>query len=132
MLLENTLMDDRIRQCIAGIGININQAEFKSNAPNPVSLVQITGVSYTLDSILDETLNNISHYYDKIKAGKNNEIIRHYKESLFRKDGYHLYNDDKSCFLARIKDVEPSGILVLETIDNQERHFAFKEVKYIL
>jgi BirA family biotin operon repressor/biotin-[acetyl-CoA-carboxylase] ligase len=132
MLLENTLTGDRIGQCVAGIGINVNQTEFKSNAPNPVSLAQITGICLYSENILDETLNNISHYYDKLKAGEDNEVMKQYKESLFRKDGYHLYNDEETDFYARIKDIEPSGILVLETEDNRERHFAFKEVKYIL
>jgi BirA family biotin operon repressor/biotin-[acetyl-CoA-carboxylase] ligase len=132
ILLENTLVDDRIGQCVAGIGININQSEFKSNAPNPISLAQITGISYNPEVILDEVLNNISSYYDTIKAGKSDKVVKLYKESLFRRAGYHLYNDEKTDFLARIKDIEPSGILVLETEDNSERHFAFKEVKYVL
>nr|WP_185155684.1 biotin--[acetyl-CoA-carboxylase] ligase [Dysgonomonas sp. 521] len=132
ILLENTLIDDSIGQSVAGIGININQAEFKSNAPNPVSLAQITGIKYNLEHILDNVLSNISLYYDAIKAGKSDEVVKHYKGSLFRREGYHLYNDGQTDFLARIKDIEPSGILVLETKDNAERHFAFKEVKYVL
>jgi len=132
ILLENTLIEDKIRQSVAGIGININQTDFKSNAPNPVSLRQITDCDYNVENILDDVLNNLTRYYNKIKDGKEKEIIRYYKDLLFRKDGYHLYNDGKIDFLARIKDIEPSGILVLETVTGSIKHFAFKEVKYIL
>ena len=43
MLIENTLVGRCIENCIIGAGININQQTFCSDAPNPVSLRQITG-----------------------------------------------------------------------------------------
>ena len=42
MLIENTLVGRCIENCIIGAGININQQTFCSDAPNPVSLRQIT------------------------------------------------------------------------------------------
>ena len=132
ILLENTIIEDRIGQSVAGIGININQEEFKSNAPNPVSLKQITGKEYDLEGILNIVTDNIKKYYWQIGNGNAELIIEEYKEALFRKEGYHLYSDGKSEFLARIKNIEPSGLLVLETKDNTIKRFAFKEVKYIL
>ena len=39
ILIENTLSGYSISQSIAGIGININQQTFLSNAPNPISLI---------------------------------------------------------------------------------------------
>ena len=39
---ENDLSGHHIRRSIAGIGININQEVFNSDAPNPVSLKQTT------------------------------------------------------------------------------------------
>lgn len=131
ILLENTIIEDRIRQSVAGIGININQDEFKSNAPNPVSLKQITNRRFDLENILKEVISDIHKYYQQIKNGSIEPIVEEYKEYLFRKDGYHLYDDGKSEFLARIKNIEPSGLLVLETKDNTIKRFAFKEVKYI-
>ena len=43
ILIENDLSGHFIGRCISGVGININQKEFHSDAPNPVSLKQITG-----------------------------------------------------------------------------------------
>lgn len=43
MLIEHSLQGARIKNTITGIGINVNQTTFVSNAPNPVSLAQITG-----------------------------------------------------------------------------------------
>lgn len=46
MLIENDLMGIHISQSIAGVGININQKEFHSSAPNPISIIQITHREY--------------------------------------------------------------------------------------
>ncbi len=132
ILLENTILEDNIGHSVAGIGININQENFRSDAPNPVSLKQITNRDYNLEEILKTVVDNINVYYQQINIGKTDSLIKQYKESLFRKDGYHLYNDGLSNFLARIQDVDSSGILILKTKEGEERHFAFKEVKYII
>lgn len=132
ILLENTILEDNIGHSVAGIGININQENFRSEAPNPVSLKQITNRDYNLEEILKTVVDNINVYYQQIKIGKTDSLIKQYKESLFRKDGYHLYNDGISNFLARIQDVDSSGLLILKTKEGEERHFAFKEVKYII
>lgn len=132
ILLENTILEDNIGHSVAGIGININQENFRSDAPNPVSLKQITNRDYNLEEILKTVVDNINVYYQQINIGKTDSLIKQYKESLFRKDGYHLYNDGISDFLARIQDVDSSGILILKTKEGEERHFAFKEVKYII
>lgn len=132
ILVENRLNEDNIEQSIVGIGININQNKFISDAPNPISLKQITEERHNLFEILNKTRNNILNYNLQLQLGNTNSIQKRYKDLLFRNEGYHLYNDGGSDFEARIKDIEPSGLLVLETKEGIERQFAFKEVKYIL
>lgn len=132
ILVENRLNGDNIEQSIAGIGININQNKFIGDAPNPISLKQITGERHNLFEILDKVRVNILNYNLQLQSGNINSIRKRYKELLFRREGYHPYNDGTTGFVARIKDIEPSGLLLLETKEGIERRFAFKEVKYIL
>lgn len=132
ILIENDLLGDRLNQSIIGIGLNINQKEFFSNAPNPISLYQITGIEHDRLQILNDIAERIHHYYTLLKLGKKAEIRNEYKEHLFRKDGYHLFHDGEHEFTARIKDVEDCGLLVLEDEKGADRSFAFKEVRYIL
>lgn len=132
ILIENSLSGEEIKESIAGIGINLNQEDFRSNAPNPVSLKQITGVELDRQAILNEVCNNIELYYNCMLQENNEYIISAYKDLLFRREGFHLFNDNTKDFHARIKDVRPDGILVLETETGTERKFAFKEVKYVL
>lgn len=132
ILIENNLMEEHISQSVMGIGININQEQFISNAPNPVSLKQITSKEYDKEAILRQIVEQLISYFEKLKSKDTTDIIYNYKQSLFRREGFHLYNDGKNDFKARIKDIEPSGLLVLETEEGTFHHFAFKEVKFIL
>ena len=43
ILIENTLSSAGISTCIIGLGLNVNQQTFRSDAPNPISLFNIIG-----------------------------------------------------------------------------------------
>lgn len=132
ILIENTLNGSEIKDSICGIGININQDKFHNSLPNPVSLKQITGEYYAPMSMLKELREFLFSYYEKLKSGEVQNIREHYKESLYRKTGYHLFNDNTNDFMAEIEDIAPDGTLVLKTESGASRCFAFKEVKYVL
>ena len=52
ILIENELEGGYIVQSIIGIGLNINQEVFYSNAPNPVSLKQILDVDIDIQEVM--------------------------------------------------------------------------------
>ena len=54
ILIENSIIGDKIENTIAGIGLNINQNNFVSDAPNPVSLRMVTGKNYDLSNCLNQ------------------------------------------------------------------------------
>ena len=132
ILIENDLMGRNISQSIAGIGININQEEFHSPAPNPVSLYQITGKQYDIFEVLKNIMLRIQSYYCQLKKNDTLSIVAHYEKSLFRKEGMHRYKDTNGEFLARIVCVEPEGRLILEDEMQAKRRYMFKEVEYLL
>ncbi|MDL2278721.1 biotin--[acetyl-CoA-carboxylase] ligase, partial [Parabacteroides sp. OttesenSCG-928-G07] len=116
---------------IIGIGININQEVFRSKAPNPISLLQITGKKYHREDILDMFLSYFYSYYLLLLQEKQDEIREAYNHALYRKDNYHRYKDDNGIFEAIIADIEPSGHLLLQLQDGSIRRYAFKEVSFI-
>lgn len=131
-LIENDLTGIYVSRSISGTGVNINQKEFKSNAPNPVSLTQITGQHYEPKDILKQITERIAFYYGLLKAGDHLTIMNRYKDRLYRKNGLHRYADSNGEFKARIIDVEPIGKLVLEDETGEIRKYMFKEVSFIL
>lgn len=133
ILIENQLIEDHLYQSIIGVGLNVNQIKFRSDATNPVSMRLINnGQENDRSAILSLISYYIQVYYDEIKNGQKDKIIQDYKDSLFRRNGYYEYIDENGYFTARIKDVEPNGMLILEKKDGEIKRYAFKEVQYIL
>ena len=132
MLIENDLAGQFIYSSILGIGININQKEFKSNAPNPVSLYQIIGKRTDRENFLQEFLERLYANYLLLLQEKEVLIQEAYRQSLYRREGFHLYEDANGRFEAAIEEIEPSGYLHLRLRDNTIRRYEFKEVRFVM
>ena len=132
MLIENDLAGQFIYSSILGIGININQKEFKSNAPNPVSLYQIIGKRTDREKFLQEFLERLYANYLLLLQEKEVLIQEAYRQSLYRREGFHLYEDANGRFEAAIEEIEPSGYLHLRLRDNTIRRYEFKEVRFVI
>lgn len=132
ILIENSLSGMNLDRCIIGIGLNINQELFVSDAPNPVSLKQITGRTYDRSTLLQHILVRIRQDYQALQRGETEAIVRRYFQALYRNEGLHPFSDADGPFLARIADVEADGHLVLEDDNGLLRRYVFKEVQYLL
>lgn len=128
-LSECSFYGSFIDDCILGSGINVNQEVFVSDAPNPISLRLITGECYDLDAILDAIIERLEKYIETINSGDYDSIYSLYYRSLFRRQGFNSYSDEKGDFMARIVEVQPNGYLVLERNDGTRQSYAFKEVR---
>ena len=131
MLIENDLGGRTIFCSIIGIGLNLNQQIFYSDAPNPVSLTQITGEEYDRQEVLNRFLHIFYAHYLQLLQENYDTIRKSYRAALYRRDGYYLYSDADSHFEGRIYDIESTGHLVLQMKDGTLRRYAFKEVSYI-
>ena len=132
ILIENDLTGTHIARSILGIGININQKTFISDAPNPISLKQITGQEYDATSILKAVMQRIRNYYSLLKQGDITPIIQRYQNALFHKNGIYSYCDAEGEFKAEIIGVEPDGHFLLQDENGKIRRYVFKEVQYLL
>ncbi len=131
ILIENELSGRNLDACIIGVGLNLNQYEFMSDAPNPVSLWQITGTDHDATTLLERIVTRFYKYYQQIKAGTTEEVESRYHDALLRIDGYYTYRDETGTFEARIHHIEPDGHLVLEDREGKLRPYNFKEVVYV-
>jgi BirA family biotin operon repressor/biotin-[acetyl-CoA-carboxylase] ligase len=129
ILIETSVGQSFISDAIIGVGLNINQSDFPSDIPNPVSLRQIINKKVSRKELLGNILKNFSDiYYNTYYE----QITKLYKRSLFRVSGYFYYRAKGENFLACIVDVLSDGRLVLEETDGTQTAFYFKEVEYVL
>lgn len=142
ILIENAIIGNEVKYSIAGIGLNINQTEWKSDAPNPVSLKQITGKEYNID----ERMEALAHAIREVLSEPEEEVWAYYKAHLYRKDGFWPFvertvstqptmNADKLTegqFMARIADILPTGEIVLEDPEGIRKKYHFKEIRFVV
>jgi len=126
MLIENRLQGTDIKDSIIGIGLNVNQRAFMSDAPNPVSLLQLTGKETDRDELLQRFLMTFGEVMARGTAASD------YRRRLYRREGWHQFKDAAGCFLAEIADVQEDGCLVLRDENGTLRSYAFKEVQFII
>lgn len=132
MLLEHDLCGSHIATTLTGVGLNVNQEIFKSDAPNPVSLRQITGTEIAAGQLLQHILCQFTAYYRLLQKGQYSLVHRHYMERLYRRNGLHSYRDRNGTFQAEITDISPLGVLTLRRPDGSLHHYAFKELSYLI
>lgn len=133
ILIEHSIMGRQIMRTIAGVGVNINQQEFLSDAPNPVSVLQLTGKNHEIADVAKALGEKIDSRMAQI--AEEGRVHAEFLSKLWRGDG-RLYpfrdvarNEEIN---ARIEDIAPDGILSLRTDEGDLRKYAFKEVEFIL
>lgn len=135
ILIECGLSGEYVEYVIAGIGVNVNQRLFVSDAPNPVSLCQLTDREYPVEAAEDMLIASVLRRMEAVASQPEWEgLRREYASLLWHREGWHPYRDNLRGeeFEGRLVGVSPSGILSLEDRDGQLRAFSFKEVTAIL
>jgi BirA family biotin operon repressor/biotin-[acetyl-CoA-carboxylase] ligase len=129
ILIEHRVAGAHIQSSLCGIGVNINQEQFLSDAPNPVSLFQLLGRELPLQEVLEELLECIGKRYEQIHryAELENDFLRH----MYRSTGIYDFEDERGIFRASVGGIDEYGQLILKDTDGRERVYAFKEVRYV-
>ena len=128
ILVENAIIGNEVKYSIAGIGLNVNQTTFVSDAPNPVSLKQITGKEYDIDQWMKDLLDAVHVVLNEPEEA----IWTYYKAHLYRREGWYPFEDKNGTFEARISDVLPTGEIVLRDQQGKEQKYHFKQVRYVI
>ena len=124
ILIENSLQGSVIRDSIVGVGLNVNQRQFQSDAPNPISLWQICEHETDREQLLKDILAALGRLLGQ-------EVREQYLAMLYRRKGFHPYVDKDGAFMAELEDVEDDGHLLLCDDSGGRRRYAFKEVMFI-
>ena len=116
ILIEHRVAGAHIQSSLCGIGVNINQEQFLSDAPNPVSLFQLL-------EVLEELLECSGKRYEQIHryAELENDFLRH----MYRSTGIYDFEDERGIFRASVGGIDEYGQLILKDTDGRERVYAF-------
>lgn len=130
ILIENSLSGINIARSIVGIGLNVNQDRFFSDAPNPVSLKNITGREHDLDTLMEHVAATITAAIRQYRtAPDSHALLMRYKARMWRAKGTWPFREpDGEVFLSEIAEVGADGTLTL----TNGRSYAFKQIVFVL
>lgn len=132
ILIENSIMGTAISQSIVGIGLNVNQTLFLSDAPNPVSMALLAGHEFDLGEVARAVGRHMEKHLSRIST--KDALHQEYTGTLWRADGRpHRFMETATgrVFDATVAGVALTGHLLLTSADGSIRPYAFKEVSWL-
>ncbi len=132
ILIENDLSGHVLYNSYIGVGLNVNQQQFFSDAPNPISLYQILGEETERESLLKQIKDYMMSLYHFVVEGGEEAVKARYMDLLYRGCGFYPYRKNGVVFEAQIKRISPLGHITLEDKNGVEETFDFKEVEHVI
>ena len=132
ILVENNILGNDIMDCFAGIGLNVNQEVFHSNAPNPVSIKILSGQQIDLEDCLRVLSENIGKFYYHIREFGPDALNTEYLNSLYRIGEMAEFVSNEKNIQGRITGTDNFGRLELELKTGEKKLFDFKEISFLI
>lgn len=135
ILIENTLASSRVSASIVGIGLNVNQLQFFSDAPNPVSLANLTARVYDPVLLARELASRIVFTFEEAQKENGSRLLDcRYLSMLYRRSGLHRWREAATAreFDASVHGIDSFGrLLLLQPGHSAPVAYEFKEIVYI-
>ena len=153
ILIENSLAGSHIAQSIIGIGLNVNQTHFVSDAPNPTSLKRLTGQEFDREQLLQaffmelQALRPLLPTIGQPESGRQEDALSSaYLRQCYRRKGYFPYVEREvslqptaiarqgasDIFEAEMAGITDSGELLLRLRDGSLRTYHFKQIRFVI
>ena len=128
ILIENSVRGGMIGAAVAGIGINMNQADF--TLPRATSLLRETGVALALPEELEKLLLCLEEFYGLLEAGEHELLRQLYREKLFGLGVKRRFETPGGPVEGVVSGVDANGRLLLSTAAG-ERTYDIKEISWV-
>lgn len=130
ILVENSLKGKIISRTIAGIGLNVNETDFPSNIPNPVSMKQLLQKSLDKNDVTECLISKIQFRYTQIVKPGSDLLHDEYNQLLYRKGQLTEFQSDSVTFQGTIINVENSGELIVSKQNGIESRYLHGEIMF--
>ncbi|MBK7107864.1 MAG: biotin--[acetyl-CoA-carboxylase] ligase [Bacteroidetes bacterium] len=129
ILIETSIQGNKIKNCIVGVGANVNQLYF-NDLPNATSLAITEKSEFELQDIFEELCMQIEKYYFILREKKLKEVDTLYHASLYRKNILSAFKTENHFFEGIITGVNNEGKLII-SVNGSEQKFSVKEITFL-
>ena len=124
------IQNGQLADAICGIGLNVNQTEFPSWLPNPVSMKAIDNKEHDISSILTLLLTKIQEQYYMMQSDSATLRAR-YLSLLYRRGIEASYRYQGHTIQATITGINSFGHLLLTSSSGETLCCDLKEIQFI-
>ena len=132
ILIENSIENNKIRDTVIGIGINVNQTDFQSYSFIATSLKLLNARDFSPELLLADIITNFEFWFEKLEDRSFDQIDKEYFSFLYGFQKKLSFKKDDATFEATLVDVEKEGQLVLLMSNNKKQKFGFKELEFVV
>ena len=131
-LIQNIISSNNFQASIIGLGINVNQILFQSDAPNPTSIKLETNQESDIKKLIALLCNKIEKRYLQLRSDSYLIIQKDYLNNLYRfqEDAIYQRMDNEEIFSGKIVGIDETGKLLIDHKKGQTA-FSMKEVKFL-
>lgn len=111
ILVENIIRGSRWNWAVIGIGLNVLQEDFEAAAPLAVSLRQITGRLYNVESLARQLHRQLLRDMQDVTENNLPDIITRYNNLLYKKKEVTTFRYNNEIITAEVQAVDAFGRL---------------------
>jgi len=130
ILIQNTMSGNYLTKSMIGIGLNLNQSIFISDAPNPISLKKTTGITYDISKEIGVLIEILKRNFVSLKQ-EPQYFIKTYHQLLYRLNETHSYLIGGRTVQGEIQGVNQFGQLILAQKEAGAFEYDIKEIKFL-
>ncbi len=131
ILIENQVKQGNVSSSIIGVGLNVNN-NFFENLPQATSMFLSSQKKYNLDLVFNVLADCILFELSQLEHSSFSELKEAYETHLFRKDKITVFeNLSGEKFNGKIKGINQTGQLLIETDDHPLQEFNLREIKML-
>ena len=119
ILVEMAAEDERVRYAVAGVGINVNQAEMPAELADTATSLRIeTGCEYIREVVLDKVLRNAERYYEMFWERGTRAIVNAFsRASSYTRGKKVVVETGKEVIVGTTAGLDGAGVLLLKRDD---------------
>jgi BirA family biotin operon repressor/biotin-[acetyl-CoA-carboxylase] ligase len=130
ILIQNSLRAHQLQYSVLGIGLNVNQLEFKG-VENACSMKSMTHQDFEVKKILAALHDELMSKFEALKNGLVDSWLEKYNKRLFGLGSLKLFqNPDGKLFNAQIVSVNKFGEIILED-EKVQKNYDFGSIKMV-
>lgn len=129
ILIESSILGDRIQQSVLGIGFNVHEDPFPASLPMATSLKQLSSQNFDKEDILRMVTAKIGNR-NCSSLSELQRLHHEYDRKLFGIDIEMPFRDENGAFKGIITGSDTQGMLNVKT-SGEDRKYGFKEIEFI-